>query len=159
MTQQPVVELSNALEQEVHRVARWAICCLIFALGASALVIATRSLVFLVVAVFAWFFAWNRWRLWRFLIACPPPPTENQDAWFEKTLQRLLNPPSWYRLSEYVAAVTLLMLFGIITFVVTSTSGTWMRLLYGMCWLLIGIVVVFGRIAHQREKRKKCPAS
>ena len=70
---------------------------------------------------------------------CLPPPNENQDAWFEKTIQGLLNPPSWYRFSNHVATLTFLMLFGIITFVVTSISGTWMRLLYAVAWLMIAI--------------------
>jgi hypothetical protein len=158
-TQQQVAELRKALEREAHRVGRWAIYCLIFALATSALAIATKSLVFIVVALFAWFFVWNRWRLWRFLVACFPPPSENQAAWLEKTVEGLLKPPSWYRLSEHIAAVTFLVCFGIITVVVMSTSGTWMRLLYGMCWLLIGIVVVFGRIVHRGQKRKDSTAS
>jgi hypothetical protein len=152
-TQQQVVELIKALEREAHRVARWAVTCLIFALATSALVAATKSLFFRVVALFAWFFAWNRWRLWRFLIACLPPPNENQDGWLEKTVEGLMNPPSWYRLSEHVAAVTFLIGFGTITVVVTSTSGTWIRLLYALCWLSIAIVFVIDRIAHRRQKQ------
>src|SRR5262245_7745073 len=153
-TQQYVVDLSKALSQEARRVARWAICCLIFALAVSALAAATQSLVFLVVALFAWFFSWNRWRLWRFLVASLPPPSENQNAWLGRTLEGLLNAPSWYRFSENFAAVTFLICFGIITFIVTSTSGAWMRLLYAMCWLLLGIVVVFGRIVRRGQEQE-----
>jgi len=155
--QQQVIELNKALEQEAHRVAGWAVCCLIFALAASALVAATKSLVFLVVALFAWFFAWNRRRLWRFLIACLPPPNENQDAWLEKTVERLRNPPSWYRFSEDVAAVTFLMGFGLITIVVASTSGMWMRLLYAACWLLIAILLVTARLAQRSMAIQESP--
>lgn len=158
-TQQQVIELQKALEREAHRVARWAVYCLILALATSALAVATKSLVFIVVALFAWFFVWNRRRLWRFLLACLPRPDENQEAWLDKTIGGLLKPPSWYRFSEHVAAVTFLICFGIITIEVTSTSGTRMRLLYGMCWLLIGIVVVAGRIAHRVRKRKNSTAS
>jgi hypothetical protein len=158
-TQKQVVELSKAVEQEAHRVARWAIYCLIFALAASALVAATKSLVFLVAALFAWFFAWNRCMLWRFLISCLPPPNENQDAWLEKTVEAPRNPPSWYRFSEQLAAVTFLIGFGIITIVVTSSSGMWMRLLYAVCWLLIAILVVLARIANRRQRRTNSPAS
>src|SRR5438270_7056921 len=129
-TKEQVIALSNALEKESRRVARWAIISLMFAVAVCVLVAATKSVVFLVVALFAWFFAWNRWKLRRFLAAYLPAPSENQRAWIQNAAEGLRHPPAWYRLSEYIAAVTFLAIFLLITIEVTLTSGTWMRVLY-----------------------------
>lgn len=152
-TNEQAIVLSNALESESRRVARWAIVCLIFAVAVSVLVIATKSVVFLVVALFAWFFAWNRWKLRRLLTAHLPPPSENQDAWIQNAANELQNPPAWYKFSEYIAAITFLAMFLLITIQVTLTSGTWMRVLYGACWVFIAAVVV-ARVRNARQKRK-----
>ena len=53
-TKEQVIALSNALEKESRRVARWAIISLMFAVAVCVLVAATKSVVFLVVALFAW---------------------------------------------------------------------------------------------------------
>src|SRR6266705_1368818 len=62
-TNQQVITLGNALEKESQRVSHWPITCFIFAIAVSVLVAVTESFVFLSVALFAWFLAWNRWLL------------------------------------------------------------------------------------------------
>jgi len=151
---QQVLSLSNALDSEAKRVWRWAIYCLLFAIAVSALTVAAKSLVFLLVAMFAWFFAWNRWKLARLLRSYLPPPSQDQQAWMESAIKRLENPPAWCRYSEYGAGVTFLLLFALITIEVTATSGIWMRVLYGVCWLLsLAAIVIRVRNARQNHRQ------
>lgn len=149
-TGQLAVSLSNALDKEAKRVVRWAISCLMFATAVSTLTVATKSLVFFPVAIFAWFFAWNRWKFARLLYSHLPSPDQDQYAWMESVIRSLQNPPAWYGYSEYLAALTFLMLFGLITIEVTATSGIWIRVLYAVCWLLSLAVIVI----RLRDARK-----
>ncbi len=158
-TEHQFLALSSALEKETRRVARWFISCFVFAIAVSVLVAATKSFVFLAVALFAWFFAWNRWKLRRLLRSYLPSPNENQDAWVENTVSGLQNPPAWYRYSDYIAAFAFLAAFLLITIEVTSNSGIGMRSLYALCWVLsIATVAVKVRnITHHGDRRAALP--
>lgn len=151
-TQPQFVALSSALRTELMRVRRWAIACLVFAIAVSGLVFATRSIAFLVVAAFAWFFAWNRWKLQRLLAASLPTPNEDQDTWLEMTKLAISNAPSWHRISENFAAVAFLAVFALITIEVVPTSGKWMRLLYGAAWLFIAVRFVREAVLRRKQK-------
>jgi hypothetical protein len=102
------------------------------------------------VALFAWFFVWNRWKLRRFLRAFLPAPKENEGLWAQHAIQALQHPPVWYRYSEGIAALTFFALYMLLTVEITSSSGIWMRVLCGICWVLLGIIVV----AKARDARK-----
>src|SRR6266496_4067871 len=123
-TNQQVITLGNALEKESQRVSHWPITCFIFAIAVSVLVAVTESFVFLSVALFAWFLAWNRWMLRRFLRSFLPAPKQNESSWLEDATQALQHPPAWYRYSEGIAALTFFAAFVLITIEVTSSSGT-----------------------------------
>lgn len=154
-TKQQVIALSHALASESQRVSRWAITCFLFAIAVSALVAATKSGVFLGVALFAWFFAWNRWKLSRFLLSFLPAPNEDEESWVNHVVTALHNSPTWYRYSERTAALFFLASFALITVEVTSTSGFLMRLLllYAVCWLvLISSIVVWARNTHRKRE-------
>jgi len=150
MEHQPTL-LANALQKQCSRVARWMVVSFLLAIAASILAAATKSIAFLAVALFAWFFAWNRWKLRRFLVAFLPPPAENAHLWCEKATKALQNPPAWYRYSEYIALVTFFAIAAAETIVVASTSGTWMRLLYVACWA-VSLAVVLARVRNVRRK-------
>jgi Flp pilus assembly protein TadB len=155
-TNQQIVALRNALEKESQRVSRWLIACVIFAVAVSVLVVVTKSLVFVIVALFSWFFVWNRWMLRRFLRSFVPPPNEHESScWVERAMEALQHAPAWYRYSEGIAALIFFAAFVLITIEVTSSSGVWMRLLYVVCWVLLGIrVVMTVRNARHRQRQR-----
>lgn len=154
ITPDHIIALSDALKKESKRVRRWLAICIVFAVGVSALVAVTRSFAFLAVALFAWFFVWNRWRLRAFLQSFLLAPSESQHEWLRNVAHQLENPPRWYKYSEYLAAVTFFALYALITVEVTARSGIWMRALYAVCWLVLA-ASVFLRIRAARQKRPR----
>ncbi len=152
-----VIALTDALKGEIRRVARWTIACFIFAVAVSVLVVVTKSVIFFVVALFAWFFAWNRWRLRHYLAAFLPPQQDKQGGWIESVVHGLQTPPPWYRFSEYIAAVTFIALFLLITIVVVATTGTGMRILFAACWLLLVTRLVVGVTSSRKKPKNGTP--
>ena len=113
-TNPQVIALGNALQKESQRVSNWLITCFTFAIGVSVRVAVTKSFV-LGVALFAWFFVWNRWKLRRFLRSFLPAPTENLGLWMQHAIQALQHAPAWYRYSEGIAALTFFAAYVLIT--------------------------------------------
>jgi magnesium-transporting ATPase (P-type) len=134
--------LQSGLRWEISRAARWLITSILFAAGVWVVAALAKSILFLIVALLALFFIWNRWKLWRLLRNFLPAPSQNQREWIEAVLNGLEKPPLWYRLSGGIAAVIILSFFVVITIVVVSTSGMWLRLLYAFCWFVIVVVMV-----------------
>lgn len=151
---QQVIALADAVQTECRRVALWLVAALVLALAASLLAAATKSIVLVVVAAFAWFFAWNRWMLRRFLSAFLPPPTEKVEAWLEDATKGLQHPPAWYRCSEYIALLTFFLLAALVTIIVVSTSGIWMRLLYAALWA-ISVALIVLKVRNARHNRSQ----
>lgn len=154
ITPDQILAMSDALKKESKRVGRWLVLCIIFAVVVSALAAATRSFSFLAVALFAWFFVWNRWKLRGSLQSFLPAPSEGQGGWLRNAAHELGHPPRWYKYSEYVAALTFIVLFALITVEVTATSGIWVRILYAGCWIVLA-ASVFVRIRVARQKRRR----
>lgn len=154
--------LSNAVESRKRGLAIWLTICGVFAILVSVLSVYTRSLFFGVVAAFGWFFVWNRWKCWRFVRTLSPKPllvTETERSqWIDTILKAIQNPPLWAKVSEYLAAVMLTAMFGVVTLVVVRTSGIWLRVLYGFCWAVIVLTIVlsvkYARSPTQRPSDK-----
>jgi hypothetical protein len=149
-----VMALSKALEKEARRVRRWLIVCFVFAVAISSLAIKSKDFVFLVVALFFWFFAWNRWKLWCFLRAFLPPPSENQEQWMHSAVGGLERSRFWYWVSEYIAVLTLLAAYVLITILNFSTGEKWMRVFIVACWSA-AIAVLAWRLRNAFLRRKR----
>jgi hypothetical protein len=156
-TEDKVELVSSALESEKVRFARWLAVCAVFAVLATTLAMGTRSVFFSVVAALAWFFVWNRWKSWK-LIRSVPKPSLSDDAeqirWLHSVLNLIENPPQWWRMSELASAVILLGLYAVVTFFIVMTSGTWMKVLYGVSWATIVIVIPF-RVSYIRKRQRR----
>ena len=139
--------LTEGLDAARRRFRNWLVVCLLFATSVLIVAIFTRSVLFLVVDGFAWFAAWNRWKCWTFVSALRPTVLPSNDEerveWVNRVEEALTRPPSWLLRSEYVSGGILLLLFGVISFFVVTTSGLWMRLLYAVAWGCIILFVVW----------------
>lgn len=154
--------LSNAVESRKRGLEIWLIACGVFAILVSVLSVYTQSLFFGVVAAFGWFFVWNRWKCWKFVRSLSPksllPIETERSQWIDTILKPIQNPPLWARVSEYLAAVVLIAMFGVVTLVVVKTSGIWLRVLYGLSWAVIVLTIVlslkYARSPTQRRSDK-----
>jgi hypothetical protein len=151
--------LSNAVESRKHGLTIWLTICCVFAILVTALSVYTQSLFFGVAAAFGWFFVWNRWKCWRFvrtLLPRPLLPTEHERSqWIDNILKAVENPPLWARVSEYLAGVALIAMLGVVTLVLVRTSGTWLRLLYGLCWAVIVIRIALSVKCARRSPTQR----
>jgi len=151
-----VVSLSQALASERVRLARWLAACCLFAVLVTPLAVLTKSVVFSLVAVLAWFFVWNRWKCWKFVGSVAAKPLPSSDAermqWLHNVMNAFETPPQWWRVSEYAAAVILLGLYAVVSFIVVTTSGTWMKVFYGLSWAAI-VAAILSRVHYMRKRR------
>ena len=148
--------LMNGFDAAKLRFRNWLVLCLLFAISALIVAIFTRSVLFLVIDGFGWFAAWNRWKCWTFVSALRPTglPSNDEESveWANRVEEALTRPPSWWLRSEYVSGGILLLLFGVISFFVVTTSGFWMRFLYAVAWGCIILFVVWNA-KYSRSKR------
>jgi hypothetical protein len=148
-----VDSLREVLESEKVRLARWLALSGVFAVFVTSLSVLTRSAFFFVAAGLAWFFVWNRWKCRKFIRSLPKPPLSGdaeQMQWLHSVLNIIEHPPKWWSVSEYTSAIILMGLYAVVTFFVASTSGIWMKMLYGVSWAII-LIVTFFRVKYVRK--------
>ncbi len=136
-------KLTEALQTEHQRVKRWLIASIVLAVMASLAAVGTKSAAFIVVALFAYFFVWNRWKVCSLLRETLLRRDENDEAWITSATTRLEHPPHWSKISDYIAAVTFLAICAVTTFFVVLTSGVWMRLWIAICWFAAIAILIF----------------
>lgn len=94
ITPDQIIAMIDALKKECRRVGRWLAICIVLAVWVSVAVAVTRSFAFLAVALFAWFFVWNRWKLRRLLQSFLSARGEDQGEWVRNVAHQLENPPA-----------------------------------------------------------------
>lgn len=145
--EQQIGFVRHELERAKVRFGRWLVVCSAFAAGVSVIAVLAKSIPFFVVAGFGWFFVWNRWKCRAFVSALSSKSMPFSDAeraqWVASITNAILHPPSWWNRSENISGVALIALFAVITYVVVSISGWWMRVLYAAAWgaLILHVVL------------------
>lgn len=160
--EQQITLLSRELQIANARFGRWLLVCCVFAVGASAVAVGTKSVPFFVIAGLGWFFVWNRWKARALVSALSSRPVPSNDAervrWVTTVNDTVLHPPSWWNRSENFAGATLIALFALITYFVVGISGVWMRVLYAIAWVVLVLYIVL-RVKAARRRRKSAPAA
>jgi hypothetical protein len=155
--EQQITLLSRELELAKVRFTRWLLVCCLFAVGASAIAVGTKSVPFFVIAGLGWFFVWNRWKSRELVSGLCSKPVPSNDAervsWVTTVNNTVLHPPSWWNRSENFAGATLIALFALITYFVVGISGFWMRVLYGSGWVVLMFYIAL-RVRDTRRRRK-----
>lgn len=155
-TDQQVTFLNHELKLAKVRFGRWVVISSVFAVGASAIALGTKSAPFFVIAGFGWFFVWNRWKSRALVSALSSKPVPCDGAervqWVTTVSNAVLHPPSWFIRSENFAGATLVTLFALITYFVVAISGLWTRVVYAMAWAVLATCVVL-RVKDARRRR------
>jgi hypothetical protein len=155
--EQQIRLLGRELQVAKARFERWLVICCLFAIGASVIGVGTKSVAFFAIAGFGWFFVWNRWKARALVSALSSIPVPSDDAervrWVTTVKNAVLHPPSWWNRSENYAGATLIALFALITYFVVGISGSWMRVLYAVCWAVLLLYIAL-RVRDARRRRK-----
>ena len=149
--------LSRELQVAKARFELWLVICCLFAVGASAIAIMTKSVPFFPIAGLGWFFVWNRWKARSMvagLVSKPlPSDAEERVRWLTTVNNTVLRPPLWWNRSEIFAGATLIALFALVTYFVMGISGLWMRVLYASGWVVLMFYIAL-RVRDARRRRK-----
>ena len=158
--QEQVKKLEEARAQQF----RIAILCGVMGIAVSAVAMAARGAwVFFVVAGYFFFFAWNR-RMESLRTAGMATlaseglaAAENQDParrgeWVEKFWAETLDKPAWEKVSNWIAIVTAVLLWGFVQIMNFITSGTGMRVFFATTGVLIAAILL--KVWNMRRRMK-----
>jgi len=160
--EQQIRLLSRELQVAKARFERWLVICCLFAVGASAIAIMTKSISFFPIAGLGWFFVWNRWKSRALVAALASKPLPSDDVervrWVTTVNNTVLHPPSWWNRSETLGGAILIALFAVITYFVVAISGLWTRVLYAVAWAVLVLYIAL-RVRDAHRRRKSVPAA
>ena|SRR2546426_934948 len=144
------------LHQLRSRYSAWMCISGVFTVLVMFIAIVAKSLLFGVVASFLCMFAWNRRterkRVERWLSSTP----ENQQeriTW-TRIFYEMSHPPVWLRITDWISAITAVALIATVSVVVLATSGFWIRLLYGLIYVLAALLILFWLAVRRRFARE-----
>ncbi len=145
------------VEKEKQSFLRWMVCCVVVAVLVALLAVAAKSFLFAVIAMFFCFFAWNRWQEWKRadrLLSIPLPQTDEQAVRLSQRLgYEMSKPPTWERVSNWIAAVTAVVCVASVSIGVVATSGFWMRALYAVVYAPLVLMLIWLVRIRRRESR------
>lgn len=145
------------IRDEAKRYRRWMVWCAIFTPLVFIIAVLAKAAVFFVVAAFFAFFTWNRWMEWRrtkrWLLGAANQ--QSRAEWVEKFWQEALIPPAWEKVSNWVAVMTLVCLYGLIQILDFITSGTVTRIWFGVVNSLLLVILWGGWRMRNRIRRQQ----
>jgi ABC-type multidrug transport system permease subunit len=117
-----------------------------------------KSVMFVIVALFLWFLAWNRWMEYKRVKGwlSRPVPTNEQERviWARIFYSEMSHPPIWLKSSNWIAAVMAVVVVLAVSIEVVALSGPWTRLLYGLAYGIAGAAVSFWALTQRRYARE-----
>lgn len=146
------------LRQIHRRYSVWMFISGVFAVLVTLAAIVAKSLLFGVVAAFLCMFAWNRWgecrRVENWLSRPTPENEKDRIIWARTFYDGMSHPSLWLRITEWISAVIAVALVLTVSVVLIATTGLWMRLLYGLTYILVACFFLLWLLARRKLSRE-----
>jgi hypothetical protein len=145
-----VAKFRAILLKQRSRYLRWAIVCAVFFILVTVAALLAESVTFAIVAGYFAFFAWDRCMQWqrttRWLSRSLGGNDETLLNWALNVSRESSQPPTWEKISHWVAGLTAFGLAVMQTTVVWMTAGFWMKSLYAFGWVVVMLVLIWRRM-------------
>ncbi len=145
------------LQQLRSRYSAWMFISGVFTVLVIVAAILARSPLFGVVAAFLCMFVWNRRterkRVERW-ISRPASEKQPERITWVRIFYEMSHPPVWLRITDWISAITAVALIATVSVVVLTTNGFWIRLLYGLIYVLAASIVLFWLAVRRRFARE-----
>jgi hypothetical protein len=105
----------------------------------------TKSLFFVAIDLYFWFFVWNKWHQWRRADHFLTTAQQNQQvqlALLHEDIKQYLTPPLWEQVSNWIAGTTLAGLCLLISVIQFTLGGFWKRIILAGLWLLAAFMLL-----------------
>jgi hypothetical protein len=103
----------------------------------------------------------NRWaergRVEKWLSRPTPGNERGRIIWARIFYDEISHPSLWLRITYWISIISTIALVVTVSVVVIATTGLWMRLLYGLLYIIVACFVLLALSETQSEPRAENP--